>query len=116
MDFNAVRKLAMELGEVEESTAYGASALKVNGKLMVCIPTNKSAEPGSLMVRVDLERRSELIAAAPGTYYVTSHYEPYPAVLVRLAHIRPDEMKDLLAMAWRFVTAKKAKKRAIRGS
>jgi len=43
---DTVRKLALELPGVEESTAYGAPAFKVGGKLLACIPTHKSAEPG----------------------------------------------------------------------
>ena len=31
----------------------------------------------------------------------------YPSVLVRLSRIHPDALRDLLGMAWRFVTAKK---------
>ena len=54
------------------STAYGSPALKVGGKLMACVPINKSAEPGSLMVRVDRnEQRQTLLAEAPELYYVT---------------------------------------------
>jgi hypothetical protein len=115
VDFDTVREIALALPGVEESTAYGSPALKVGGKLLACIPINKSAEPGSLMVRVDFARRAELLAESPDVYYVTDHYENYPSVLVRLARIHPDALRDLLGMAWQFVTAKKdtAKKRAI---
>jgi hypothetical protein len=105
IDFDTVRTLARELGDVEEPK-NGAPALKVGGKLWAWIPTNKSAEPGSLAVRLDLQDRAELIAAAPDVYYLTDHYRNYPTVLVRLARIPPDALKDLLAMARSFVTAK----------
>ena len=106
IDFNAVRKRAREIGDVEESTIHGAPSLKVGGKLLTCIPIHKSAEPGSLAVRIDFDRRAELIAAAPDVYYLTDHYVDYPTVLVRVSRIRPDALKDLLRMAWSFVTAK----------
>jgi hypothetical protein len=106
VDFDTVREIALGLSEVEVSTAYGSSALKVGGKLLACIPTNKSAEPDSLMVRIDFDRRTELIAADPDVYYVTDHYVNYPSMLVRLPRIHPDALRDLLGMAWRFVTAK----------
>ncbi len=105
--FDTVRKIALTLPGVEEGTAYGSPALKVRGKLLACLPTHKSAEPGSLAVRIDLDQREGLLAEAPETYYVTDHYVGYPAVLVRLAHIRTDELRDLLNSAWRFVTAQK---------
>ena len=104
MSFDVVRKIACELPEVEDSTAYGSPAFKVRGKLLACIAINKSAEPGSLVVRVDFDRRADLLAEAPDLYYVTDHYVNYPAVLVRLSRIGPDELKDLLGMAWTFVT------------
>jgi hypothetical protein len=106
--FDTVRKLARELPGVEESAAYGAPALKVRGKLLACIPTHKSAEPGSLMVRINLDDRAELLAAAPDTYYTKDHYKDYPAVLVRLSRIEPDALRDLLRGAWRFVTRRQS--------
>jgi hypothetical protein len=113
IDFDTVRKLARELEGVEDSSAYGALALKVRGKMLACVAINKSAEPGSLVVRIDKDRRAELIAAAPDIYYVTDHYVNYPSVLVRLSRIHSDALKDLLRMAWSFVTAKPARKRPV---
>jgi len=89
---------------VEESTAYGFPALKVHGKLLACVPANRSAEPGSLVVRVDFDDRASLLAEAPDVYYVTDHYVPYNAVLVRLSRVNPDGLRDLLGMAYKFVT------------
>jgi len=101
-----VRKIALALPGVTESTAYGAVAFKARGKLMACTPTNRSAEPNSLMVRVDFDDRAELLAADPEVYYLTPHYEGYNAVLVRLPRVKPDVLKDLLGMAHKFVTRK----------
>lgn len=106
INFDTVRKFAREIGEVEESTVYRAPSLKVRGKLLAWIPPHKSVEPGSLAVRIAIDRRTELIAAAPEIYYFTDHYRNYPAVLVRLSRIHPDALKDLLRMAWAFVTVK----------
>jgi len=104
VDFDTVRKIGLALPGVEESAAYGSPALKVNGKLLACKAINRSAEPGSLMVRVDFDDRAELLAADPDVYYVTDHYVPYNAVLVRLSRVRPDVLRDLLGMAHKFVT------------
>jgi len=105
--FDSVRKIGLALPEVEEGTAYGSPALKVRGSLLACLPINKSAEPESLAVAMDLDQRSGLLAEAPGTYYVTDHYVDYPVVLVRLSQIRIEQLRDLLGSAWRFVTAQK---------
>ena len=103
--FDVIRELALQLADVEESTAYGSPALKVRGKLLACMAINKSAEPGSLVVRIDFDQRAALLAEDPATYYVTDHYVNYPSVLVRLSHVRADQARDLLNAAWRFVTS-----------
>jgi len=108
IDFATVRTIGLALPGVKESTAYGLPALKVKGKLLACVPANRSAEPGSLAVRVDFAGRAELLAAAPDVYYVTDHYAGYQAVLVRLSRITPDVLRDLLGMAHKFVTRKAA--------
>ena len=105
VDFETVRKIALELPDVEESTAYGSPAIKVRGKLLTCIAINKSAEPDTLVVRIDFEQRDELLSGAPDVYYLTDHYANYPSVLVRLSRIAPDALRDLLRSSWRFVTA-----------
>ena len=105
--FDTVREIGLALEDVEESTMYGALALKVRGSLLACKATNKSAEPDSLVIRVDFEQRDALLAEAPETYYVTDHYVNYPSVLVRLSKVRRDELRDLLTAAWRYVTSRK---------
>jgi hypothetical protein len=109
IDFDTVRKIGLTLSGVEASTAWGAPALKIRGKLLACVPTHHSAEPGSLLVRIDFDDRAELLAAAPDVYYVTDHYVGYTAVLVRLSRVRQDVLRDLLGMAHKFVTAHKTR-------
>jgi len=102
VDFDIVRKLAHEIGAMEECTVHGAPSLKVRGKLLACIPVHKSAEPGSLVVRIDTKQRAKLIASASDVYYVTDHYVNYPTVLVRLSHIQPGALEELIRIAWSF--------------
>ena len=108
INFDTVRKIGLALPGVEESTAYGLPALKVHGKLLACVPAHRSAERGSLVVRVGFDDRAELLAATPDVYYVTDHYLNYSAVLVRLSRVTPDDLRDLLGMAHKFVTARRA--------
>ena len=104
VNFDTVRNIGLAFPRVEDSTAYGMPALKVDGKLLACIPANPSAEPASLVVRVDFDDRAELLAAAPDVYYVTDHYVGYSAVLVRLSRVSPNVLRDLLGVAYTFVT------------
>lgn len=108
--FDTVRKIGLALPGVEESTAYGSPALKVRGRLLTCIPVHRSAEPDSLAVCVDSGDRAELLAEAPDIYYVTDHYRSHEFVLVRLSRMNPDTLRDLLGMAYKFVTQKAAKR------
>ena len=114
MNFDDVRKMAMALPDVEESTIHGAPSLKVRGKLMACPAIHRSAEPETLAVKIGFDERAELIAADPAVYYVTDHYVNYPTVLVRLPRIHRDALRDLLGAARLFVTSR-SKKRAPRG-
>ena len=107
INFDTVRDIGLTLPDVEESTAYGSPALKVHGKLLAAIPANRpEVEPCSLAVFVDFDDRAELLAAAPGVYYVTDHYVGHPVVLVRLSRVSPGVLRDLLGMAHKFVTRK----------
>src|SRR5262245_53130562 len=109
--FRIVRTIGLELPDVEESTMYGAPALKVRGKLLACMASHKSAEPGSLVVLIGFDERDALIADDPRVYYVKPHYQDYPSVLVRLALIDREALRDLLRSAWRAVTASAPKRR-----
>jgi len=109
--FDVVRRLGLALPGVEEGTTYGAPALKLRGALLCCMATNKSAERGTLVVRVDDAMRDELIEADPDIYYLTPHYEHGPAVLVRLSRIHRDALGDLLEAGHRFVDARSRKTR-----
>jgi len=108
INFDTVRNIGLVLPDVEESTAYGVPALKVHGKLLACVPAHRSVEPDSLVVRVDFDDRAELLSADPDVYYLTEHYVGYDAVLVRLSRVNPDVLRDLLCMAYKFVTRKAA--------
>ena len=109
--FETVKELALTLPHVEAGTMYGAPALKLNGKLLACVPIHKSAEPESLAVSIDFDQRDGLLADAPETYYVAPHYINYPCVLVRLRRIQPEALKELLDASWQFVN-KSSRKRS----
>ena len=87
LNFDTVRELGLALPDVVDGTAYGAPALKRGGKILACIPSNKSAEANSIVVHIDLEHRAELLRQHPDIYYITDHYAPHATVLVRLSKI-----------------------------
>jgi hypothetical protein len=48
----------------------------------------------------DLGAREALIADDPAVYFTMPHFHGYPAVLVRLDVIEPDDLAELLRDAW----------------
>jgi hypothetical protein len=79
--------------------------------MFVCIASHKSAEPGTLVVRMDIANRDALIEEDPNTYYLKEHYVGYPCVLVRLARVHPDALRGLVVGAHRYISGKTKKKR-----
>jgi hypothetical protein len=108
--FDEVRKIAAELPDVEEGTAWGVPALKLRGRFLACMASHKSAEPNTLVVRLSFDQRDAIIADAPETYYLKPHYASYESVLVRLSRIDREALRDLLHASWRFVGAPAAPK------
>ncbi|SDR41375.1 hypothetical protein SAMN05443245_5703 [Paraburkholderia fungorum] len=108
LTFETVRKLGLSLPGVTDGTAYGAPALKFDRKILACVPTNKSAEPDCIVVRIDFDHRARLLEQHPETYYITGHYERYPSVLVRLSAITQAGLSELLTQACAAVSAPRA--------
>jgi len=108
--FKIVESIGRTLPDVEVTTAWGQPALKVRGKMFVCIASHKSAEPNTLVVMMDFADRDALVEDDPGTYYLKEHYVNYPCVLVRRSRVHPDALRDLIAGAHRFVSAKVQRK------
>ena len=110
--FDTVRAIARSLADVEEGTSWGVPSIKLRGRLLACMASHKSAEPGTLVVCVSVDQRDAMIADDPGTYYLKDHYVGHPCVLVRLARIDPGALEDLLRAGWRFVDATAPTRRA----
>ena len=105
--FDAVRTVGITLPNVEATTRYdGSPVLKLDGCFMAGLATHESAEPGTLVIRADVEERTYLLEDAPETYYLTDYYRKYPIVLVRLSRLHEDALLELLTMSWRLTLPK----------
>jgi hypothetical protein len=96
--YDAVRRVALAFPNVEESTSYGTPALKVKGKLFV--RWRNEEDPDTIVLKMPLDQREELMAADPETYFITDHYRNYPWVLVRLSKVHPDALHELLHIGY----------------
>ena len=110
--FAVVKAVGLTFPDVQAGIRYdGSPVLRARGCFMAGIATHESAEPDTLVVRMSLEERTYLLEDAPETYYITDDYRDFPIVLVRLAQISHDALRDLLSMSWRLTVAKARKPR-----
>jgi hypothetical protein len=101
-DWDTVCVLGGELPEVDRSTWYATPALKVAGKGFA-----RLREDGALVVMVDVLEREALMQSDPETFYITPHYQDYPAMLINLERVDPEELRELLIESWRIKAPKK---------
>jgi hypothetical protein len=104
LTFEDALRIASSFGDVERSTSYGTSAIKLRGKLVARL----KEDGDSLVVGTTFEERTEMIAADPDVYYITDHYLNYPWVLVRLSRVHPDALRDLLGRSLRLAATTSA--------
>jgi hypothetical protein len=114
--FGVVQSVGLALPDVEAASKYdGSPVLRVGGCFMAGLAMHHSAEPDTLVVRVGAEERQSLLDDAPETYYLTDYYRHHPVVLVRLARVNRDALRDLLSVSRRLTLAK-TRKRGSAGS
>jgi hypothetical protein len=108
-DLEDVRRIALSLPETaEEGTGFGVHR---GGKLrgfawvwMERVEPKKPRVPCPEVIAIrtaGLDEKDGLLALAPEKYFTEPHYNGFPAVLVRLANVEPDELEDLLIEGWR---------------
>ncbi len=118
-----VRRVALALPETSErSSAGGAAEWRVRDVLFAWDrPLRKrdleelgEAAPSGpvLTARVpDVGVKQALLETDGGVYFTTSHFDGYPAVLVRLDEIDVAELEELLVEAWLARAPKRVAKR-----
>lgn len=58
-------------------------------------------QPGTVVcLRCTHDQKAELTASEPEVFFATSHFNNYPAVLVWLDRIGPDELLEAVTDAW----------------
>ena len=100
-----VRRIALALpGAYEHASHGGAASWRTKPRAFAF----HREELGALVVHVaSEEEKHALIATNPAVFFTTPHYNGYPAVLVRLAEVTPDELAELVIEAWRLRAPKR---------
>jgi hypothetical protein len=98
----SVCRMALQLPGVTEGTSYGTPALHVKKRFLA-----RLKEDGETMaIRMEFADRDVLLELDPTVFYLTDHYRPYQAVLVRLKKAPPGLVRRVLQQAWRFQAPK----------
>ena len=101
--FEALRAAARHLPDIVETTSYGTPALKVGTKLLARVK-----DAGTVVLMCPLDEKEMLFEAAPDIYFETDHYKGWPAILVRLHAIPPEELRQRLERIWQRQAPRKA--------
>ncbi|MGI8926687.1 MAG: MmcQ/YjbR family DNA-binding protein [Tepidiformaceae bacterium] len=100
----AVREVALALPETAERPSYGGSpSFRVKGKFFARIREDGE----TLVVLVNIDQKPVLIESAPQKFFTTPHYDGHGSVLVRIAAVDRDELRDLLTESWRLAAPKR---------
>jgi hypothetical protein len=96
---------ARRLAQVERSTSYNTSALKVGGVAFVRLLDARTA-----VLQCPVDQKVLLMEISPDLYFETDHYVGHDAMLVRLDRIDDEELSLRLHDAWMFKAPEKLKK------
>jgi hypothetical protein len=106
-----VRKSALALAQTDERESRGVCQWRVKDKLFVWerpLRTKEVEELGEdapdgpiLAARVEhVGAKEALLADDPRLYFTTSHFNGYPAILVRLDRVGIEELDEIVTEAW----------------
>jgi hypothetical protein len=110
-DQTDVRRIALALPDTVEAPERFAFSVRNKGKEKGFVwAWNQRVAPKQpripradvIAVRVaSLEEKEALLATGEEKFFTEPHYHGYPAILVRLPLIDPEELAELLLDAWR---------------
>ena len=110
-DQQDVRRIALALPDTSEAEDRFAFSVRNKGKLKGFVwawneriepkkPRVPRADVVAIRVAGQLDKEA-LLALDPEKFFTEPHYNGFPAILVRLPLIDPDELEELLVDAWR---------------
>jgi hypothetical protein len=95
--WETVQDIARSLPEAVEGTSYGTPAFFVRKQLFVRFHQSREC----VVIGIPIGEREGLMETDPETFFITDHYLKYPWMLVRLATVKPDELRKLVEESWR---------------
>ena len=99
-----LRKISLNLPEATEKPMHGTPAFYVRTKFF----TKLSHDGDMAVIHVEsLEEKEALLAAEPIKLSTTPHYDGYRLVLVLLARVTKEELKEFVVDSWRLRAPKR---------
>lgn len=106
-----VRQVALALPDASERLSRDLRQWRVHDKLFVWERPLRRADREALGndvpdgpilgARVEhLGAKDALVADDPTVFFTTPHFDGYPAILVRLDRIAPDDLDEVIVEAW----------------
>jgi hypothetical protein len=89
-----IRKVMATLPGAAAGSSYGTPGFHVQKKFLA-----RLWESGEVLV-VRTEEREKWMAKDPEVFFFTEHYRNYPAVLVNLPKVDPEDLEALLIESW----------------
>ncbi len=112
-DLNDVRRIALSLSATSGEDGFAVqNGSKTRGFAWVWMQRIEPKQPRVpcpevIAIRTaNLEEKEALIAADPEKFFTEPHYNNFPAILVRLAKVDPEELEELLIEGWRCLAPK----------
>jgi hypothetical protein len=93
---DVARQLLLGFPGVEEGPCYGTPGFRVRGKFLARLRDNDTV----LVVKCGDIERDLRMQADPDTFFTTDHYRGWPTVLVRLAAVTREDLRDVFEVAW----------------
>jgi hypothetical protein len=109
--FDDVARIALDLPETSEGTSHGNRSWRVKDKGFVWerplrrgdLEALGDAAPDGPVLGVRTEHlgaKEAILASDPEVFFTTPHFDGYPAVLVQLERIAPDDLREVIVEAW----------------
>jgi len=94
--------IAKTLSGSEVAIWYGTPGLKVKGKGYA---RHRTEAEGGLVLMCSLEEKERLLESGDPAYYTTPHYDGYGSIIVNLALVQPDALRELMTASWKMKAA-----------
>lgn len=109
--WDEARTRALSLPETTEGSSRGTAVWKVKDKTFAWERPLRRADFEALgdtapegpilgLMVPDLGIKEALLADDPSVFFTTPHFDGYPAILIPLEEIDPEELNELLIEAW----------------